>query len=237
MSFLVLAALGGICLVVSLLFEETLPRADRIQGGVLSSLSRLAVVGRNMGLLAPCLIFALSNLPFMGYIAVSSYIYVDSFGLSEQVYSYFFAANVLVSLAGPLIYMRFLSHTDKGKLSYFFFGISMISGLLLLVLWRFSPWAFLLCFMPYSFSGTIIRPFCTNFLLDQQKGDTGTASSLINFIFTICGSIGMLIVSGSGAGLVLSLGGYVFLIGLLQLLSWWGLLHSKIRCIGITCET
>ena len=37
----------------------------------------------------------------MGYISVSSYIYVDFFGLSEQMYSYFFAVNALVSLLGP----------------------------------------------------------------------------------------------------------------------------------------
>lgn len=76
-------------------------------------MKRLLVVGKNKGFLIPAIIFSLSALPFMGYIAISSYIYVDYFGLSEQVYSYFFAANALISIVGPIIYVKYLSTIDK----------------------------------------------------------------------------------------------------------------------------
>ena len=84
-------------------------------------------VGKNIGFLVPCLIFSLYNVAFMGYIAMSSYIYVDFFGLSEQMYSYFFAANAALSLIGPMIYVRFLSDANKKNFAYAFLNSSEAS--------------------------------------------------------------------------------------------------------------
>ena len=41
----------------------------------------------------------------------------------------------------------------------------------------------------------ISRPFATSILLNMQKHDTGSASSLTNFSFTLMGAAGMFIIT------------------------------------------
>lgn len=232
-TFWLLAVIGTVCLIITLFYQETLPDGERYEGTLLGSLGRLFVVGGNIGFLAPTIIFSLYSLPFMGYIAVSSYIYVDYFGLSEQVYSYFFATNALVSLAGPILFVKFFSKMNKVIFANGCFVLAIICGGLIMVFGKTMPLLFLLTFAPFSLMGTAMRPFSTNILLDQQKSDTGSASSLINAINTICGSIGMMAASMAWSNIVSGLGLIMLITSVVMLIGWLMLLKSKIPCVGV----
>lgn len=52
------------------------------------------------------------SLPFMAYIEVGSYIYIDFFGELQQVYTYFFAATAAISSLGPVLYLRIQKHVS-----------------------------------------------------------------------------------------------------------------------------
>ena len=231
-SFVVLTVVGTVCLLLSLLYQETLDAAERYDGTVLGSLGRLVTVGKNAGFLVPCLIFSLYNLAFMGYIAMSSYIYVDFFGLSEQVYSYFFAANAALSLIGPMIYVKFFTRTNKRKFANVCFIGYVLCGVLLLLLGHNAPVLFWLGFAPFSLLGTISRPFSTNILLEQQSGDTGSASSLINGVSTILGSVGMMTAS-MWSDTIFGMGITIFLSGAVSVVGWALLMRSKVPCHGV----
>lgn len=231
-SFVVLTVVGTVCLLLSLLYQETLDAAERYDGTVLGSLGRLVTVGKNAGFLVPCLIFSLYNLAFMGYIAMSSYIYVDFFGLSEQVYSYFFAANAALSLIGPMIYVKFFTRTNKRKFANVCFIGYVLCGVLLLLLGHNAPFLFWLGFAPFSLLGTISRPFSTNILLEQQSGDTGSASSLINGVSTIFGSVGMMTAS-MWSDTIFGMGITIFLSGAVSVVGWALLMRSKVPCHGV----
>lgn len=231
-SFVVLTVVGTVCLLLSLLYQETLDAAERYDGTVLGSLGRLVTVGKNAGFLVPCLIFSLYNLAFMGYIAMSSYIYVDFFGLSEQVYSYFFAANAALSLIGPMIYVKFFTRTNKRKFANVCFIGYVLCGVLLLLLGNKAPFLFWLGFAPFSLLGTISRPFSTNILLEQQSGDTGSASSLINGVSTILGSVGMMTAS-MWSDTIFGMGITIFLSGAVSVVGWALLMRSKVPCHGV----
>lgn len=58
-----------------------------------------------------------------------------------------------------------------------------------------SPVAFFISFVIYAIANSAFRPYATNILLDLHEGDTGSATALINFIFTMFGALGM--VAGS----------------------------------------
>ena len=231
-AFEVLTVAGLIVFVLSFLYRETLPEEERLHGSAFASLGKLITVGKNMGFLVPCIIFSLYNFAFMGYISVSSYIYVDFFGLSEQAYSYFFAVNALVSLLGPVVYVRFLTRMDKQRLIHTCFIGYIIAGIILLLLGQQMPLLFWIGFAPFTFCGSLIRPFSSNLLLEQQKGDTGSASSLLNGIFTCIGSVGMMSVSAASNG-VLALGAVVLASGIISFLGWALLMRSKITVVGI----
>lgn len=231
-SFIVLTVVGLLCLLLAFLYQETLSDEERYEGTVLGSLGRLVAVGKNIGFLVPCIIFSLYNLAFMGYIAMSSYIYVDVFGLSEQLYSYFFAANAALSMIGPMLYVRFMTGFDKKKFALTCFALYAICGIFIVVLGGNAPFLFWLGFAPFSLVGTITRPFGTNIMLDQQSGDTGSASSLINGVATVLGSIGMMCAAMWG-NIVAGLGIMICLTGIVSILGWLLLMRSSVPCRGV----
>lgn len=231
-SFIVLTVVGLLCLLLAFLYQETLSDEERYEGTVLGSLGRLVAVGKNIGFLVPCIIFSLYNLAFMGYIAMSSYIYVDVFGLSEQLYSYFFAANAALSMIGPMLYVRFMTGFDKKKFALTCFALYAICGIFIVVLGGNAPFLFWLGFAPFSLAGTITRPFGTNIMLDQQSGDTGSASSLINGVATVLGSVGMMCAAMWG-NIVAGLGIMICLTGIVSILGWLLLMRSSVPCRGV----
>ncbi|MDO4280336.1 MAG: Bcr/CflA family efflux MFS transporter [Peptococcaceae bacterium] len=231
-AFVVLTVAGAACFLLSFLYQETLDEEDRVAESTLATLGKLVVVGKNAGFLVPCLIFSLYNVAFMGYIAVSSYIYVDQFGLSAQMYSYFFAANALLSLAGPMIYVKFFSRSDKKKLPLVCFIAYIFCGAALLTVGQLAPAVFWLCFAPFSLLGSLTRPFSSNMLLDQQKGDTGSASSLINGIITVFGSGGMMGIT-LWANHITGLGTMILAAGILSAIGWILLMRSSVTVVGV----
>ncbi len=70
-----------------------------------------------------------------------------------------------------------------------------VSGLIMSAIGNLDPFVFTLSLVPASLFGSIIGPARTNLIIDQLKGDTGAASSLMSCAYTLFGSIGMLIIS------------------------------------------
>lgn len=54
------------------------------------------------------------------------------------------------------------------------------------------PIAFFASFVIYAIANSAFRPYATNILLDIHKVDTGSATALINFVFTMFGALGMI---------------------------------------------
>ena len=79
MVFLVLAAISAACLVTTFFFEESIHEDEINEGGVLDSIKRIGVVGRNINFSAFLLTVSFYSAPFMAYLAVASYVYEDYF--------------------------------------------------------------------------------------------------------------------------------------------------------------
>ena len=231
-SFQVLTIAGLACLLLSVLYQETLPADEKYEGSVAGAIGRLFAVGKNVSFIVPCFIFSLYNLAFMGYISMSSYIYVEYFGLSEQVYSYFFAANAGLSMLGPMLYVRFLTNANKKKFALCCFTVYAICGAVIVLAGGLSPFLFWLGFMPFSLAGTVTRPFSTNIMLEQQEGDTGSASSLISGVATVFGSIGMMAAS-MFSNAVMGLGTIICVTGIVSFIGWALLMKSSLPLRGV----
>ena len=231
-SFWLLTIAGAACLVLAILYQETLPEDEKYEGTVFGAIGRLFAVGKNLSFIVPCLLFSLYNLAFMGYISMSSYIYVEYFGLSEQTYSYFFAANAALSMVGPMAYVKFFSNANKKKFASVCFALYAVCGATIVLVGGMHPVLFWLGFMPFSLVGTITRPFSTNIMLDQQTGDTGSASSLIGGVATVFGSVGM-VAASLFSNVVFGLGFIIFLSGVGSLLGWLILMKSNLPLQGV----
>jgi len=227
--FWVLIIFGIICLILTLLFIDTLKADERYRGSVLGAFGRLIAVIKSRKLLYPTLVFSLSSLPFMGYLAISSFVYEDFFGLSEQMYSYYFATNAIVTILGPILYMKLLINVNKKNLTYIFLLINSLSGIAVVLIGAKAPIYFMLSFMPLSLIVTAMRPFCSSILLEQHKGDTGSTSSVINTFMTLAGSLGMVIASGPWRNIIIGFGIQISICSLVALILWYLICRSGLR--------
>lgn len=233
-TFWALAVIGVLTLIVAFMFQETLSREERYNGSLGGSLIRLLVVGKNVGFSTFLFIAAALSAPYMAYIAMSSYIYENHFVLDAQTYSYFFAANSAFAVLGPVIYIRSIGRLTPRAFSWWCFGVALASGLGVLFLGDHSPWVFLISYLPFTLIGGAIRPFSTDILLDQQKEDIGSASSLINAVQTILGSLGMALGSLAWGNMIHGLGMIMILFVGIAIFVWIILLHSQVTVKGLT---
>ena len=213
--FLVLAVIAAVCLVTTLFFEESIHEDERNEGGVIDSIKRLGVVGRNLNFTSFLIAVSFYSAPFMAYLAVASYVYEDFFGLLPTTFSIFFAINAFTSLFGPLLYIRLNSRVSAKATMWVLLAVGFAAGISMLLVGHFSPVVFLATMIPFSIVNSYLRPFSTNILLDQIEGDTGSASALLNFLHTLLGSIGMFIGSLPWSSYIQGIGftmvGFLFL--------------------------
>lgn len=217
--FWCLAGCGLLALAGGLALRET--RARATQGSVFKALGRIFVVLRTPGFGAPLLLFSAMSMPFMAYLAVSSYVFQTRFGLSAQEYSWFFAFNAGMSLLGPLLHMRFFRHWRRGLVITVHLLLVCVAGGLLLLFGNAGPWHFALLYVPVSFCGSAIRPPSTVLLMQCVRGDNGAVTSLINSGTLLCGSLSMLLCSlPFWSGPVTAAGGISCLVAGAAFLGW-----------------
>jgi len=216
--FVILSLIGMISLVGTFVMEETI--TQRSEEGIFKTIGRLKIVAKNKAFMSLLIMFSLLNIAFMSFISASSYIYVDGFGVSEKMYSYYFAANAVFLLIGPMVYLKMAQHMHYKLIIKIAYIVITICGILLIVVGTKTPWLFCLCLMPASLFGNVLGPPRTNLLIEQVEGDTGSASSLLGSVFTIFGSFGMVIISTDLMNKVVLMGVLYFSTGLISLIAW-----------------
>ena len=192
-AFYLLTFLGAVNLFVAFLFCETLSEHRRYRGDILHSLGLLLNVARKKYFMAVLVMLALLSAPYMAYLSASSFIYVEQFSLTAQEYSYLFALNSAAAVAGPIIYLKLKNLLSNGEILRLIFFVAMASGLLILGAGNAGAIIFLLTFLPFTVIGAVARPFAMQILLLEAEENVGTASSIINFVPTLFGSIGMML--------------------------------------------
>lgn len=216
--FWALAGIGVVSLAGGLAYRETI--GTRYAGTVPQSLGRLRAVARNPGFTSLVVLFTLTSVSTMAFVASSSYVYEGEFGLSPQAYSYYFALNALALILGPMLYVRLSARVALKRIVEACFSLIALGGVLVFFLGGLGPMAFALSILPATLGSVVSRPPGTNLMLEQQREDTGSASSLISCTMTLMGSAGMLIVSLGWDSIVPIIGLLNVATGLLCLALW-----------------
>jgi MFS transporter, DHA1 family, multidrug resistance protein len=192
-AFMAQAILGVLVLAGAVAFRETI--GERLAGHPLASLRRLGVVLANRSFVYLLINFSLLGTAGMAFIASSSYIYEETFGVSGQVYSYFFALFAVGMAVGPQVYVWLSRRFSRNKILMGCFAVSAISGILVLFVGRFGPWPFILALLPSPVAFSCMRPPAVYMMLAQHEGDAGSVSALMGSTFMVMASAGMFIVS------------------------------------------
>ena len=216
--FVVLGVIGFVALSGSLALVETLN--TRYTGTLSQSIGRLAVVLKNPGFLSLLIVFSLLSFSSMAFIASSSYIYIDGFGLSEKLFSLYFAFNALGMIGGPMLYLRLSKRFRRYSIIIAGFISTFLGGLLVYHLGSLQPWIFALCLFPATIMGSCIRTPGANLMLEQQEEDTGSASALMSCFGILMGSMGMTVISQEWSNTIRILGLMNILVGVLCLGLW-----------------
>ena len=216
--FVVLGVIGLIAFSGSLALVETLN--TRYTGTLSQSIGRLAVVLKNPGFLSLLIVFSLLSFSSMAFIASSSYIYIDGFGLSEKLFSLYFAFNALGMIGGPMLYLRLSKRFRRYSIIIAGFISTFLGGLLVYHLGSLQPWIFALCLFPATTMGSCIRTPGANLMLEQQEEDTGSASALMSCFGILMGSMGMTVISQEWGDTIRILGLMNILVGVLCLCLW-----------------
>ena len=233
MTFWILAAIGMGCLALTVLFEETLDEKERSEGNFFHTMAQLVVVGKNPGFMTFLLLTSLFEIPFMGYIAVGSYIYVDFFGTGEVGYSLFFAVAAIVMAAGPFIWLVASKRVSVIRFTTFMLAFSIAMGIVMLLVGQSSPYAFCACFIAFAMAESCTRPYSMNILLEQQARDAGSASALMNCIRTAIGSLGMVLAALPWPNYVVGIGALIVAFMTVSFGMWAMLLRSGIPLVCV----
>ena len=159
-------------------------------------------------------------LPFFGFLAGSSEIYMTRFGMDERQFGYFFAFNALAFMCGPIAFARLSRRFSTASLLTTAFAGIAASGGLMVLLPHHSPWSLALPMWGTTFFLGLSRPPSNNLILDQVERDVGAASALIIFTFMTIGAVGMAVVSLAWPDKIVVLGWMGGLAGTATLIFW-----------------
>lgn len=234
MVFVVLTCIALCAIIAALLFQESIHPDEINEGGITDSLKRIVKVAGNINFTPFLVTGSIFSGSFMAYIATASYTYQEFFGLSPSRFSFFFAINACFSALGPLLFMRLGGVISAKKIMFALYLVGIAVSLALIFVGDMSPVVFLCCFIPFAIANSFNRPFTTSILLEQQKGDTGSASALLNFVYTLFGSLGLFIGSMDWSNYIFGLGITIGSFTLVSAALWILILRSsKIHMRGI----
>jgi DHA1 family bicyclomycin/chloramphenicol resistance-like MFS transporter len=192
-AFVAQAMVGFLVLVGAIAFRETVTK--KLTGNPLSSVARLGSVLKNRTFALLLFNFSLLAAAGMAFISSSSYIYEVTFGVTSQVYSYFFALFAAGMAVGAPIYVWLSRRFERAGIITGCFTASAASGLLILVVGRLGPWPFILALLPMTIATSCMSPPATYLMLAQHDGDAGSVSALMGASQMLMGSVGMIVVS------------------------------------------
>lgn len=166
------------------------------------------------------LVMSISLLPLYSFIAGSSAVYINGFGLSEQNFSYLFAFNALALMAGSMSCLKLTERTKSKYLITAGFACIVLGGILILTIGQRGPWSFAIPMAMITYSIGISRPPSNHLVLEQVRRDAGSASSLLIFTYFTLGAVGMWLVSQNWFERIQILGTIALICGVLVLGAW-----------------
>ena len=222
-----------ICLIITLLFSESLPAEEKLTGNLPSVYKRMAGVCRHKSFMTFLFAMGIFSLPFMAYLAVSSYIFVEGFGIAGTTYSYMLAVNAILGTLGMLLLQRLTKGRSNKTMGVIVIIFAFVSSFILLGAGHLNP---AVCFIGTTFmviSAFAARPYALGILMSQFDGDTGSVSSVFNFTLVFIGCLGMAAGTLPWPTYITGLGTCCLFAGVLGALLMYATVKAKVPLKGL----
>ena len=222
-----------ICLIITLLFSESLPAEEKLTGNLPSVYKRMAGVCRHKSFMTFLFAMGIFSLPFMAYLAVSSYIFVEGFGIAGTTYSYMLAVNAILGTLGMLLLQRLTKGRSNKTMGVIVIIFAFVSSFILLGAGHLNA---AVCFIGTTFmviSAFAARPYALGILMSQFDGDTGSVSSVFNFTLVFIGCLGMAAGTLPWPTYITGLGTCCLFAGVLGALLMYATVKAKVQLKGL----
>ena len=222
-----------ICLIITLLFSESLPAEEKLTGNLPSVYKRMAGVCRHKSFMTFLFAMGIFSLPFMAYLAVSSYIFVEVFGIAGTTYSYMLAVNAILGTLGMLLLQRLTKGRSNKTMGVIVIIFAFVSSFILLGAGHLNA---AVCFIGTTFmviSAFAARPYALGILMNQFDGDTGSVSSVFNFTLVFIGCLGMAAGTLPWPTYITGLGTCCLFAGVLGALLMYATVKAKVPLKGL----
>ena len=131
--FVALALLGlGVTVLAALCLPETLPPERRQRGGARGTARASATLLRDRTFVALVLVAALVMSALFAYVAGSSFVLQDQFGLSEQMFGVVFAVNSVAVIGASQVNVWLLSRWTPAQILVTSIGVAVLGSIALL---------------------------------------------------------------------------------------------------------
>ena len=178
-------------------------------------------VSSNMRFSILLILFSLLALYALGFVGGSSLIYIQEFHTTSQMFSLFFGANALIAVLGASLYVPLSKKFSNRAVVPRALEIVAVAGVLIVLFSKTNPLIFTLYLVPGPLASALLRSLSFDMLLQIGGAETGAVSALINFTFTIIGSIGMQIVALPWASRAKAYGVMTIVMAVVCMLMWF----------------
>lgn len=179
-----------VTMIPMLISTETLPPENRFSNKFSDVLDETVQIAKTPAFSLFLGIIALLTIPIWAYVAVSSYVFIDDFGMSNTAYGVYYAVGTTFSVMAPFIYLLLAKKLNSRMIVRITILLMLMSGVMFLTVGKINPVLLILCVVPMYFSEGIIRPLGLVILLDEYSYVAGSASALVSFVVNIVGAVG-----------------------------------------------
>lgn len=185
--FVALLGIGLALLIAVLFFHESLPLENRLKGKIYESFSFLGII-KNRTFMLYTAINAVAMGFMFSFIASSSFIFENHFGLSELQYGFCFGGAALGLTIGASVTPLFKSERKALKTGIVgFFVLGLITSAI--VLWHGNMWIMESSIvLTLVFLGMIL-PSATALAMEMERKNAGNASAVLGFSLFAFGGI------------------------------------------------
>lgn len=176
-------------------FELEEPMKTLSAESLMNSVSMYLELVYNKRYITYVLLFSFVSLAHFSFIGSAADIYISSFGLSEQIFGYFFAFNAMAIMAGSFACVKLQKSIDARKLLTMSFSGLLIAGILMFSHIFPGPLGLAIPMAIASFSFGLSRPPSNNMVLEQVDRGAGAASSLMVFVYFMIAAFSMWFIS------------------------------------------
>jgi len=188
--FYFLGIATGITTIPILISTETWPKESRVSEHMSAVVKEALSIAKAPAFALFLGVAAFLTIPVWAYIAISSYVYINDFGISNIAYGVYYAVGAGMSILAPFLYMILVRRFSGARVVAVTIAMVLAGALSLLLIGRLHPLIFMFSIVPLMLAEGMIRPLSIVVLLDEYSHAAGSASALMQFVINVVGIVG-----------------------------------------------